>query len=141
MTDGAAREPQSAPPPAAEGSVSGATRLPRPKISVELLLIPALLIVLAIGAIVNSNFLTEANLVSILTGSAALAILVVAEALIIISGSFDLSLESTTALGPAVCALLVLPVADGGWGVGWWVWAAIAVAFVLGPLIGLLNGL
>ncbi len=110
-------------------------------ISVELLLIPALIVLLVFGSLINPNFLTSTNLVNILLASAALAILVVAESLIIIGGSFDLSLESTMALGPALGALLVLPAADGGWGLGWPVWLAIAAAVVVGPLVGLLNGL
>jgi simple sugar transport system permease protein len=141
MADGAASPAQAAPAPQDSKEVSRASKRARPRISVELLLVPAIIAVLVIGSFVNNNFLTQENLVNILVASAGLAILVVAETLIIIAGSFDLSLESTTALGPAVCALLVLPAADGGWGLGWWVWAAIGVALLVGPLIGLINGL
>jgi simple sugar transport system permease protein len=122
-------------PPAAQ-----VRRGPR-RLSVELLLIPALIVLLAVGSIATPNFLTSANLINILVASAALGILVVAETLIIISGSFDLSLESTMALGPAIAALLVLPLVDGGWGLLWPVWVVIAIALVVGPLVGLFNGL
>src|SRR4051794_39380309 len=108
MADGAGPA-HAAAAPADKTELPRATLRPRPRISVELLLIPAIIVVLAIGTVVNNHFLTAANLVNILVASAALGILVVAETLIIIAGSFDLSLESTTALGPAVCALLILP--------------------------------
>src|SRR6266536_113975 len=50
-----------------------ASRLPRLR---ELALLPALVVLLIIGAIVNDSFLTTSNLISILGASAALAMLV-----------------------------------------------------------------
>lgn len=63
----------------------------------DLALLPALLLLIVIGAFVSPSFLTKANMVSILGSSAALAFVVLAESLIILTGKFDLSLESTAA--------------------------------------------
>jgi simple sugar transport system permease protein len=106
----------------------------------DVLLVPALLFMLIVGSLANPNFLTSANLVNILVASAALGLLVVAESMIIIGGTFDLSLESTMALGPAVGAMLVLSTADGGWGLQLPVWLGIAVALAIAIAVGLVNG-
>lgn len=69
-----------------------------------------------LGAFVNDAFLTEQNIISILGASAALAMVVLAESLVLITGKFDLSLESVVGIAPAVGALLLLPAAQSGWG-------------------------
>ncbi|MGC0335958.1 hypothetical protein RKD20_000992 [Streptomyces sp. SLBN-8D4] len=67
----------------------------------ELALVPALLLLMVLGAFVNDSFLTERNLISILGASAALAMVVLAESLVLITGKFDLSLESVVGIAPA----------------------------------------
>lgn len=103
----------------------------------ELALLPALAVLLVIGAIVNDSFLTTGNLISILGASAALALVVLGESLVLISGKFDLSLESTVGIAPAVGALLVIP---SGFGTQWPAFAGIAVILVVGAVIGAFNG-
>src|SRR4051812_10719625 len=68
----------------------------------ELVLVPALIALLVVGAIVNPQFLTTGNIVNILGASAPVALLVVAQTLIVLAGSFDLSHESTAAFAPAI---------------------------------------
>src|SRR6266536_5890806 len=111
-----------------------ASRLPRLR---ELALLPALVVLLIIGAIVNDSFLTTSNLISILGASAALALVVLGEALVLISGKFDLSLESTVGIAPAMGAMLVIP---SGFGTEWPAAAGIAVILVIGAIIGTFNG-
>lgn len=106
----------------------------------ELALVPALLVLLILGAVVNDSFLTERNLISILGASAALAMVVLAESLILITGKIDLSLESVVGIAPAVGALLVLPSAESGWGTGWPAGLALLAVLVVGGLIGAFNG-
>ncbi|MEU9149585.1 ABC transporter permease [Streptomyces sp. NPDC048417] len=106
----------------------------------ELALVPALLVLLVLGAIVNDSFLTERNLISILGASAALAMVVLAESLILITGKIDLSLESVVGIAPAVGALLVLPTAESGWGTGWPAGLALVAVLVVGGVIGAFNG-
>jgi len=106
----------------------------------ELALLPALLLLLVLGAIVNDSFLTERNIISILGASAALAMVVLAEALVLILGKIDLSLESVVGIAPAVGALLVLPAASAGWGTEWSAGLALLAILVVGGAIGALNG-
>ncbi|MFF0078239.1 ABC transporter permease [Streptomyces canus] len=106
----------------------------------ELALVPALLVLLVIGTFVNDSFLTERNLISILGASAALAMVVLAESLILITGKIDLSLESVVGIAPAVGALLVLPSAQSGWGTGWPTALALLAVLVVGGAIGAFNG-
>jgi simple sugar transport system permease protein len=107
----------------------------------ELALLPAIIAVFILGTILSPNFLTVNNLVNnVLVTSAVLGMLVLAEAVILISGAFDLSLESTVGLAPMVAVWLVLPAAAGGSGWGWSPWAAIAAMFVVAGAVGLFNG-
>src|ERR1700742_568434 len=75
----------------------------------DLALLPALAVLIIIGAIVSPVFLTAGNISTILTSSAALALVVLAESLIVICGKFDLSLESIYGFAPAIGAMVVLP--------------------------------
>ncbi|WP_155054284.1 ABC transporter permease [Streptomyces blattellae] len=106
----------------------------------ELALLPALLVVMVIGAFVNDSFLTENNIISILGSSAALAMVVLAEALVLITGKFDLSLESVVGIAPAVGALLVLPAAKAGFGTELPTPLAMLAILLVGAAVGLLNG-
>ncbi|MFF1685647.1 MULTISPECIES: ABC transporter permease [unclassified Streptomyces] len=106
----------------------------------ELALVPALLAMIVLGAIVNDAFFTEANLVSILNSSAPLAMVVLAESLVLIMGKFDLSLESVVGIAPAVGALLVLPAAKSGFGVELPTGVAMLAILVVGGAIGAFNG-
>ncbi|ASY31698.1 ATPase [Streptomyces sp. CLI2509] len=106
----------------------------------ELALVPALLLLLVLGAVLNDAFLTEANLVSVLGASAALALVVLAESLVLITGKFDLSLESVVGMAPAVGAMLVLPASAAGFGTEVPAWLALLAVLVAGALIGAFNG-
>ena len=106
----------------------------------EFVLLPALAVLVIFGAYNNPAFLTYDNFANILSASAAVGILVLAEAVIILSGSFDLSIESTLAFVPALAALLVIPAVAGGLGTEWPVWAGFVVMLMVGPAIGLLIG-
>ncbi len=106
----------------------------------ELALVPPLLLLIVIGAVVNDSFLTERTLISILASSAALAMVVLAEALVLIIGKIDLSLESVVGIAPAVGALLVLPAAQYGWGTEFPAALALLAILVVGGAIGAFNG-
>ncbi|MCB8876935.1 ABC transporter permease [Acidisoma silvae] len=106
----------------------------------ELALLPALVLLLVIGTLISPSFMTEANIVSILGSSAALAFVVLGESLVIIVGKFDLSLESVVGIAPAIGAMLVIPKASMGFGIGLPTGIGMLVIPLLGGLIGLLNG-
>lgn len=107
----------------------------------DLALLPVLAVLIAVGALVSPSFLTRANFINVLGATAALALVVLAEALIVIAGEFDLSLESTAGFAPALGAMLVMPAASGGLGWTWPAAAGLAVIVAAGALIGWVNGL
>lgn len=96
----------------------------------------AVLAILAMGIIfsfASPYFLTGQNLKNILLQCSALAIVAMGQALITISGQFDLSLGQNVCLTSAVAAYMMKFM-----GVNPWV--AILAALLLGCIIGLTNG-
>jgi simple sugar transport system permease protein len=65
---------------------------------------------------------------------------VVAEALILLTGSFDLSLQSIYGLAPLVGAWLIVPTDGHGLGTEWSPAIGILAVFVIGAAVGLFNG-
>jgi simple sugar transport system permease protein len=117
---------------------SGAPRLARLR---DLALVPAIIVIAIVGYFVNPVFLHWDNLVNVLQQQSEISLLVLAEALILVCGRMDLSLESTFGLAPGIAAWLVL--APGmthgvGWLSGAW---SIPITLVVGAVIGWLNGL
>ncbi|NUU20290.1 MAG: ABC transporter permease [Streptomycetaceae bacterium] len=106
----------------------------------ELALVPALIVLVVLGALVNDTFLTKANLIGILGSSAALALVTLAASLILIGGKFDLSLESTVGIAPALGAMLVLPVSASGFGTEYPAAVGLLAVFAAGAAIGAVNG-
>jgi simple sugar transport system permease protein len=106
----------------------------------ELALLPALVVLIIIGTLVSPFFLSQGNITTILTSSAALALIVLAESLVIITGKFDLSLESTYGFAPAIGAMVVLPAAQFGFGFELPTFVGIIVVLLVGAVIGFING-
>ena len=106
----------------------------------DLALLPALLALVIVGSLVSPVFLNPNNITTILTSSAALALIVLAESLIIITGKFDLSLESIYGFAPAIGAMVVVPAAKFGFGLEWPVYVGILVVLLVGGAVGFING-
>jgi simple sugar transport system permease protein len=107
----------------------------------ELALVPIIILLCILGASISSAFLRPSNLINILQQSSELSVLVIAQSVILISGKFDLSLESTVGLAPMIAAWLMLTdTTIGGSGLGIPGWAGILVVFLVGALVGLFNG-
>lgn len=107
----------------------------------ELSLIPAIIITIIVGSFVSDAFLTKDNFLNILQQSSELAVLVIAQSMILIIGKFDLSLESTVGLAPMTAAwLMATGTTFGGSGFGANVYVAIGVLFAIGLLVGFING-
>jgi len=106
----------------------------------DLALLPALVVLIIVGTVVTPVFMSQANITTILTSSAALALVVLAESLIIITGKFDLSLESTVGFAPAIGAMVVLPAADFGFGLEFPTALGILIVLAVGAAIGFVNG-
>jgi simple sugar transport system permease protein len=108
----------------------------------ELTLIPAIALAIVVGAFASDAFLTPDNFLNILQQSSELSVVVIAETLVLISGKFDLSLESIVGLAPMLGAWLIIKDTQiGGSGVGLAWWLAIPVVLAAGALIGAINGL
>ena len=107
----------------------------------ELALLPAIGALLIAGTIVSPAFFTTSNLVNTAQFSAALGTVVVAETLILLTGSFDLSLQSTYGLAPMIGAWLIVPKAAQGLGTNWSPVAGILVLLAIGAAVGLVNGI
>ncbi|MBN6037186.1 ABC transporter permease [Amycolatopsis sp. 195334CR] len=131
MTETATRQ-QAAP-------VAASRRRQLPRLR-ELALLPAFGVLLVVGGLVNDRFLTADNLISILGASAALALVVLGESLVLISGKFDLSLESTVGIAPVLGAMLVIPAVAAGFGTELPTPVGLLVIVLVGAAIGAFNG-
>lgn len=137
MTTTSHAEPKA---PGGEGN-SGRGVLDRVSWVRELVLIPVIVVAVIIGAFVAPRFLTFNNIVNnVLVVSAVLGMVVIAESIILISGYFDLSLESVVGLGPMIAVWLAVPASVGG--LGWELppVLAIVIMFVVCAGLGLFNG-
>ncbi|WP_035803801.1 ABC transporter permease [Kitasatospora mediocidica] len=108
----------------------------------DLSLVPVLLVLGVIGFAVSPAFLTTDNLLGVGQQATELSLLVLAEALILIAGRMDLSLESTIGVAPVIAMWLVLPDHGGRFnGIGLFpTWTAIPLCLAVGALIGAFNG-
>jgi simple sugar transport system permease protein len=107
----------------------------------ELALLPVIAIILVIGSWGYPGFLTWNNVTNnILGASAVLAIVVVAESLLLIAGKFDLSLQSVVALAPMASIILVVPETSGGLGTELSPAIGLTALILSGALVGALNG-
>ncbi len=106
----------------------------------ELALLPVIVLLLVIGAFVNPAFMTANNLIDVAQQSAALGTVVVAETLILLTGKFDLSLQSTYGLAPMVGAWLIVSKDGQGLGTEWNPFIGIAIVLLVGLIVGTING-
>jgi simple sugar transport system permease protein len=109
----------------------------------DLALVPAIVALVVVGIIIDPHTFLSSEYIfgAILQPQTALSLLVLAEALILITGKFDLSLESTMGLAPVLAIVLVAPASAHGLGTEWPGWTAIPLALVAGALIGAFNGM
>src|ERR1700730_11582071 len=106
----------------------------------ELALLPVIVLLIVIGAFVNPAFLTTANFINVAQAVAPLGAVVVAETLILLTGKFDLSLQSTYGLAPMVGAWLIVGTEGQGLGTNWNPFLGIAVVLLIGLIVGAFNG-
>lgn len=105
-------------------------------------LVPVILVLMVIGFVVSPVFLTSNNLISVVQQSSELSLLVLGQALILICGRMDLSLESTIGIAPVIAMWMVLP-GEGGRFAGLDllpVWSAIPLCLLVGLVVGVING-
>jgi len=114
----------------------GAMRVVRRLADSRTLTLAVLVAVLAIvmSVVYPNNFPTAANLRAVLLNLAPVGILVCGMMLLMIGGSFDLSVGSTLALAGVWAGVVV-----GVW--DWPAWTGIVVGLAVGAAAGLVNGL
>ncbi len=106
----------------------------------ELALVPIIVLLLIVGTFVSPAFLTANNFINVAQNSAALGAVVVAESLILLTGKFDLSLQSTYGLAPMVGAWLIVSKDGQGLGTNWDPFVGIAIVLLVGLIVGTING-
>lgn len=108
----------------------------------DLALVPPIIALMIYGYATNPDvFLTKSYFIdSVLKNMAPLALLVLAEAMVLIVGKFDLSLESIVGIAPATATFLVLG-KTSALGAPWPAWTVLPAALVFGALVGVFNGL
>ncbi|GGK71502.1 sugar ABC transporter permease [Sphaerisporangium melleum] len=127
--------PDKAPPPGGGHNGLGLARFR------DLALVPAILVLIVVGALIEPAFLSADNLTNVLQQQTELSLLVLAEAIILIAGKFDLSLESTVGLAPALGVALVIPAASNGLGTDLPVALGVPICLLIGMLVGAFNAL
>ncbi len=140
MTDTTRQLAADAPP--GSGRAVGGRYRPDLTLLRDLSLLPVILVLCVIGFIVSPAFLTTDNLVGVVQQSTELSLLVLAEALILISGRMDLSLESTIGVAPVIAMWLVLPAHGGRFnGLGLLPgWTSVPLCLLVGLAVGAVNG-
>jgi rhamnose transport system permease protein len=98
----------------------------------EWLLVLLIIVVSFIFSLLSPFFLNGSNLLRSTSDFMELGIMMLPTVFVIITGNIDLSIASTLGLTASLMGWLYM----GGWNI----WLAVAVAFVVGVLAGLLNG-
>ncbi|MEV0425576.1 ABC transporter permease [Micromonospora sp. NPDC050495] len=105
----------------------------------DLALVPAIVLIAIVGQIINSVFLQPDNLINIAQTMSEIALLVLAQTIVLVAGKMDLSLESTFGLAPGVAAWMTVAVGAGhGTGLLSGAWS-IPITLLVGALIGIAN--
>ena len=99
----------------------------------ELTTVIALIILMAVITIINSNFLTANNLLNLLLQVTSNALIAFGMTFVILTGGIDLSVGSILALSSALTAGLL--------GSGMPVTLAILISLIFGCILGMMNGL
>jgi simple sugar transport system permease protein len=107
----------------------------------EAALLPVLVVLIIVGALLNSHFLTVSNMTGLGQQISSLGVVVVGESLILLIGGMDLSLEATYGLAPMVAAWLLVPAASFGNGMMINPYLGLLVLLAVGVAVGFANGL
>lgn len=101
-----------------------------------------LLMVFVLFGSLNKAFFSHLNVLNVLFSSSLLGLLVIGESFTLITGNFDLSIESTLAMGALLGGWLTVRAGSPDNGAGWMLnhWVAIAILLAFGLLVGWLNG-
>ncbi|MDN5787822.1 ABC transporter permease [Pseudorhodobacter sp.] len=118
-----------------------ATQRAKPMLDLKVLgPILALVVLVIVGASLNGNFLSAANITNVLSRSAFIGIIAVGMTFVIVAGGLDLSVGSMAAFIAGLMILVMnalLPALGPGWPL---VMVGMLVAIAAGTLAGMVNG-
>lgn len=99
--------------------------------------------IVALFTLTTDNFLTTANFMNILFNASVLGIMVIGQSFTLVTGNFDLSMESTLGLCGLLGIWFITPFGTPLYGSGWMLptWLSIVIIHLVGLAIGLINGL
>lgn len=100
---------------------------------------PALIALVVIGTVVSPAFATTDNLINVFQQGSSLAMLSLGMSMVLLTGRFDLSIESTLAFAPMIGASLIVA-APAGFGLGLNPFVGILFTLAVGATIGAFNG-
>ncbi|HUX14004.1 MAG TPA: ABC transporter permease [Spirochaetia bacterium] len=106
----------------------------------ELLLLGIILLLVVVFGLLNSNFLSAANLSNTAQDATETAMLAIAETYVIITAGIDLSVGAVLGLSGVVSAMVMGALTASLGGIGAFA-AGCAAALAVGVLVGLANGL
>lgn len=101
---------------------------------------PVILLLVIVGAIVAPRFLTPLNLINILDQVSVLGLTTIGLTFVVLIGRLDLSLEGIVGFAPMLAAVMLVPVAAGGFGTELPGWMGPLIALGAAGLIGVFNG-
>lgn len=101
---------------------------------------PVIALIFVVGYFIAPKFLSGANLINIAAQVAVLGLVTLGLMFTLLLGRLDLSLESTLGFAPMVAAMLMAPVAAGGFGIMLPGWLGLLVTLGVAALIGVING-
>jgi len=105
----------------------------------EAALLPALVLLIIVGAIVSPVFFSVSNFSGIGLQASALGVTTAGEALILMIGGMDLSLGGTYGFAPMLAAWLIVPASAYGAGYELNPFLGILILLLTGAAVGLLN--
>ncbi|AZO34091.1 MAG: ABC transporter permease [Mesorhizobium sp.] len=107
----------------------------------EWAILPVLVVVMIVGAALNSSFLSYDNFYGVVQQASELGILTMGLTVVLIAGKFDLSLESTFGLAPMVGVYCLLDAGGSGLNLAGSPFLALIAIFLTGAVIGAFNGI
>jgi simple sugar transport system permease protein len=106
----------------------------------EAALLPALVLLIIVGAIASPAFFKVSNFWGIGSQASALGVTTAGEALILMIGGMDLSLGGTYGFAPMLAAWLIVPASAYGAGYELNPYLGIGILLLTGAAVGLVNG-
>lgn len=117
------------------------------RMSQSLLLIILIVLLIIIATLVNPRFIQINNLVNILQQISVLGIVAFGVGMLLISGEIDISVGAQVSLMGIIMAAIIqkggeiTPGSQNEWFIAWSIPTAVVVTFIVGAILGFINGI